>query len=51
MTFENYLNYWNELYSKQNFFGTGPTKLAKIAELALKENSVKIHEFVQYLAY
>jgi SAM-dependent methyltransferase len=41
MTFENYLNYWNELYSKQNFFGTGPTKLAKIAELALKENSVK----------
>ena len=41
MAFENYLKYWNDLYSKQNYFGTGPTKLAKIAEHVLKENQVK----------
>ena len=27
-----YLNYWNSLYSKENYFGTGPTKLAYLAK-------------------
>lgn len=41
----NFLNYWNALYSKDNFFGSGPTKLAKLAEEILsKENVTKILE-------
>jgi len=32
--------YWNGLYDKKNFFGTGPTKLAKYAESILKENEI-----------
>lgn len=45
MTKNEYLNYWNALYSKQNYFGEGPTKLAKIAEKLFQEsNSQKILE-------
>jgi len=36
----NYLNYWNSLYDKKNYFGTGPTKLAILAESLLKTNNV-----------
>lgn len=32
------LKYWNDLYSKDNFFGTGPTKLAKLAQSFIKKN-------------
>ena len=39
MTKNEYLNYWNTLYSKQNYFGEGPTKLAKIAEKLFQENN------------
>lgn len=34
------LEYWDRLYSKKNYFGTGPTKLAKIAESIIKNNTV-----------
>ena len=34
------LSYWNGLYDKKNFFGTGPTKLAKYAELILQKNKI-----------
>ena len=34
------LNYWNGLYDKKNFFGTGPTKLAKYAESILQNNKI-----------
>ena len=40
MTEINYLNYWNSLYDKKNYFGTGPTKLAILAESLLKTNNV-----------
>ena len=33
------LRYWNGLYDKKNFFGTGPTKLAKYAESILQKNT------------
>ena len=33
-------NYWNKLYDKKNFFGTGPTKLAKYAESILQKNEI-----------
>jgi len=40
-----YLNYWNALYSKQNYFGEGPTKLAKMAEKLFQDDkSQKILE-------
>src|SRR3989338_7255096 len=34
------LSYWNKLYDKKNFFGTGPTKLAKYAESILQKNEI-----------
>jgi tellurite methyltransferase len=34
------LNYWNGLYDKKNFFGTGPTKLAKHAESLLNDKKI-----------
>ena len=33
-------SYWNKLYDKKNFFGTGPTKLAKYAESILQKNEI-----------
>lgn len=39
------LKYWNDLYSKDNFFGTGPTKLAQYAETLIKTN--KIHSILE----
>lgn len=44
MSSEDYLNFWNNLYSKQNYFGSGPTKLAKLAESTLNGISAKILE-------
>jgi cyclopropane fatty-acyl-phospholipid synthase-like methyltransferase len=41
MSKNEYLNYWNTLYSKQNYFGEGPTKLAKVAEKLLQENNTQ----------
>ncbi len=41
MTENNYLNYWNSLYDKQNYFGTGPTKLALFAESLIKSKNIK----------
>ena len=38
---ENYLAYWESLYSKNDFFGIGPTKLAKYAEDILKNQNIK----------
>lgn len=32
---EKKLSYWNQLYSSKDFFGIGPTKLAKLAESLL----------------
>lgn len=34
------LGYWNNIYSKQNYFGTGPTILALEAQKLIKNNSV-----------
>jgi ubiquinone/menaquinone biosynthesis C-methylase UbiE len=34
------LSYWNGLYDKKNFFGTGPTKLAKYAESLLEKTEI-----------
>ncbi len=36
-----YLNYWNALFAKKNYFGEGPTKLAKIAEKLFKEKNIQ----------
>jgi len=41
MLSEVYLDFWNSLYSKPNYFGTGPTKLAKMAESILNEIPAK----------
>ena len=41
MTKNEYLDYWNSLYEKINYFGDGPTKLAKLAESLLKQNKVQ----------
>ena len=38
---ENYLAYWESLFSKDDFFGTGPTKLAKYAEKILRNQNPK----------
>lgn len=40
MTADKRLSYWNGLYDKKNFFGTGPTKLAKHAESLLEKNEI-----------
>jgi ubiquinone/menaquinone biosynthesis C-methylase UbiE len=37
---KNYLEYWELLYSKGDYFGRGPTKLAKYAENILKNQSI-----------
>jgi len=34
------LGYWNDIYSKKNYFGTGPTILALKAQEIIKKNSV-----------
>lgn len=34
------LNYWNNIYSKENFFGTGPTKLAKYGNHIIKKHKI-----------
>ena len=34
------LGYWNGIYSKQNYFGTGPTILAIEAQEIIKKNSI-----------
>jgi len=45
MSKNEYLNYWNTLYAKKNYFGEGPTKLAKLAEKLFQEkNTQKILE-------
>ena len=36
-----YLDYWNSLYVIKNYFGEGPTKLAKLAEKLLREKNVQ----------
>jgi len=41
MDYENKIHYWDGLYSKEYFFGSGPTKLAKLAHSLLKENKIK----------
>ncbi|HET8793847.1 MAG TPA: class I SAM-dependent methyltransferase [Nitrososphaeraceae archaeon] len=38
------LSYWNSLYSTENFFGAGPTKLAKIATEHLNKKNLTILE-------
>jgi len=38
------LDYWNSLYSAKDFFGSGPTKLAKLAESILNKKNMKILE-------
>ena len=35
---EKILKYWNDLYAKDDFFGIGPTKLAKLAQTLIKKN-------------
>lgn len=37
MANEKTLDYWNQLYSKDDFFGTGPTKLAIFAQSLIHE--------------
>jgi SAM-dependent methyltransferase len=34
------LGYWNDIYSKKNYFGTGPTILAHEAHNLIKNNSI-----------
>ena len=41
MSENEYLNYWNTLYGEKNYFGEGPTKLAKVAEKLLQENNTQ----------
>lgn len=36
-----YLKYWNSLYEKGNYFGTGPTKLAIFAESIIKTKNIQ----------
>lgn len=38
------LDYWNSLYSSKDFFGSGPTKLAKLAESTFNKKNMKILE-------
>ncbi len=45
MSNKKFLDYWQNMYSKENIFGTGPTKLAKLAmEIIPKNYSSKILE-------
>ncbi|WP_268544101.1 class I SAM-dependent methyltransferase [Candidatus Nitrosotenuis cloacae] len=41
---EDKLTYWNSLYSAKDFFGTGPTKLAKHAESIFYKKNLNILE-------
>lgn len=41
MSDENKIHYWDGLYSKEYFFGSGPTKLAKSAHSLLKETGIR----------
>ena len=41
MTDTEYLKYWNSLYAKGDYFGTGPTKLAISAEPIIKTKHVQ----------
>ena len=34
------LGYWNSLYSKENYFGTGPTLLALYAKEIIENNNI-----------
>ena len=34
-------SYWEKIYSQENFFGTGPTKLAKLAASIIKEKPIE----------
>jgi SAM-dependent methyltransferase len=45
LTDEKILDYWNDLYSKDNFFGTGPTKLAILAQSLINQD--KIHSILE----
>jgi len=38
---EKIISYWSDMYSKPNVFGTGPTKLAKIAHDLIQDKPVK----------
>jgi len=38
---DNYIEYWESLYNREFFFGSGPTKLAKYAEATLTKSNVK----------
>jgi len=40
MNDENKIHYWDGLYNKDYFFGSGPTKLAKLADSFLNKNRV-----------
>ena len=40
MSEENKIHYWDGLYSKDYFFGSGPTKLAKLADSFLNKTKV-----------
>jgi len=39
-----YLDYWNNLYDKDNYFGTGPTKLANLAKTLFDDSTKNILE-------
>jgi SAM-dependent methyltransferase len=38
---EKIISYWSDMYSRPNVFGTGPTKLAKVAHDLIQDKSVK----------
>ena len=38
---EKIISYWSDMYSRPNVFGTGPTKLAKMANDLIHDNSIK----------
>ena len=38
---EKIISYWSDMYSRPNVFGTGPTKLAKMANDLIYDNSIK----------
>ena len=39
-----YLDYWNNIYGKDNYFGTGPTKLANLAKTLFDDSTKNILE-------
>ncbi|MEM2160075.1 MAG: methyltransferase domain-containing protein [Candidatus Nitrosotenuis sp.] len=44
MEIEKRLSYWNSLYSNKDYFGTGPTKLAKLATTILNKQKLNMLE-------